>query len=165
MALSYAHTYGLPVSVLRNTNCYGEQDPHLEHLIPATILSVLKGEAPVLHEGEHSKSFLYVDDVANAYVKAAEHMLAAPEGYYSVFNISSQPVSIADVGVTILDLMGIDYKAFAWVTAPPEATISEELDWSKAKDILGWEPQWTLEEGLKATIAGFKARFEEPARA
>ena len=48
---------------------------------------------------------------------------------------------------------------------PSEATISEELDWSKAKDILGWEPQWTLEEGLKATIEGFKARFEEPARA
>jgi CDP-glucose 4,6-dehydratase len=64
IARAYGHNYGLPVAIIRNTNCFGPEDPHSDHLVPGTILSILRGGRPVLRStGLTKKGYLYVEDV------------------------------------------------------------------------------------------------------
>jgi nucleoside-diphosphate-sugar epimerase len=76
MGRSYWHNYGLPVTVVRNTNCYGPDSPHLGHLIEGTIIAALNDEQLQMRtDGQTSKAYLHVDDVARAYMLVADQLL------------------------------------------------------------------------------------------
>jgi CDP-glucose 4,6-dehydratase len=156
LARSYAHNYDMPVSVVRNTNCFGPHDPHDDHIIPGTILSLLREEAPTIWtNGLTWKSYLHVDDVADAYLKIGEL-----RGTGEAYNVAGPRINTLLLVDIIKELMGSTLKPVVLHRIHDQA--DESLDSSKVHSATGWEPQIPLQVGLKETIDWFHARAEVP---
>lgn len=165
MARSYAKVYGLPVAVVRNTNCFGPDDPHDDHLVPSAIMALLHGETVRLRtDGLTRKGYLYVDDVAEAYLAAAEYIAGHPEERGRAFNITS------DKMVSAVEMVGAVAAALGlrdWLTEVGQPDPLEQHEWlddAGSRAALGWRPRHTLQEALCLTVAGFKARQKEAVR-
>ena len=158
VARAYAHNYGLPVASIRNTNCYGPEDLHISHIVPGTIRAVLGGEVQVINgDGRTSKSYLYVDDVVDAYLMISEALYVGAVDPGEVFNVSCPPISVADLVEKILQLM--DASPNYLIKGQPNDQSNERLDSTKIEQ-LGWSPRYSLDEGLAKTIEGFMATAE-----
>src|SRR6187401_904348 len=107
IALSYAHTYELPVTVARCGNFYGGGDLNWSRIVPGTIRSVLRGEAPVIRsDGTNIRDYFYVKDGALAYLHLAECMTQRPEVCGHAFNFSTEiKVSVLELVRLILESM------------------------------------------------------------
>jgi CDP-glucose 4,6-dehydratase len=156
ISLSYAHTYEVPVAVTRCGNLYGGGDLNFNRLIPGTIRSALRGESPIIRsDGTFVRDYFYVRDAVDAYMALAERL---PERGLTgeAFNFGTEtPLSVLEIVDVLLELMGRDLEP----TILNEATreIREQyLDCAKAKRVLGWEAQHTLEDGLRETIAWYE---------
>jgi CDP-glucose 4,6-dehydratase len=153
---SYWHNYKVPTVAVRNTNCTGPDDPHLEHIIPATILALLRGEAPVIKStGTTRKSYLHVDDVVSAYLVIAEAVATGKFAPGEAINVSDKPVAVLDIVNTIRALMGGPAPVVLGQTNDQN---HEWLDTLRI-ELLGWKPKYTLDEALADTIRGFRERF------
>ena len=74
IAASYWHTYGVPVTIARCGNIYGGGDLNWSRIVPGTIRSILRGERPTLRsDGTFRRDYIYVKDVARAYMLLGEH--------------------------------------------------------------------------------------------
>jgi CDP-glucose 4,6-dehydratase len=158
---SYYHNYGLPTVAVRNTNCYGPDDPHMDHLIPGTIQSVLDGKRPVIKSnGKTRKSYLYVDDVVDAYLLMARLLYETPEHWAGLgVNVSDRSTTTLNIVKSILVLMDVPYD-YIEILSEPNDQHDEWLDSSLIRE-MGWRPQTRLLKGLEKTIAGFKERYAE----
>ena len=75
IAQSYFATYGLPVAITRCGNFYGGGDLNWNRIVPGTIRSVMRGEAPVIRsDGQFVRDYFYVEDGAAAYMHLAEQL-------------------------------------------------------------------------------------------
>lgn len=152
MAEMYAREFGMNVSVVLPANAYGPRDrfePEVSHVIPATIRKCLEEtrEMVVWGDGTPTRDFLYVEDVAEGLVLAAEK-LQGPE----VVNIASgQEISIRDLVYRIASLTGFRGRIVFDASkggGDPRRIASDE----KAERLIGFRPRYSLEEGLKRTI-------------
>ena len=161
LAQMYATTYDLPVCVTRCGNFYGGGDLNWNRIVPGTIRSVLRGERPVIRsDGEYIRDYFYVEDGAGAYLLLAEHLAARKELAGQAFNFSNEvQVSVAELVRRILAAMGSDLRPEIRNEASDEIR-SQYLDASKARAVLNWAPIYTLDEGLKATIAWYRKHLE-----
>ena len=151
---AYAHNYDLPVSIIRNTNCFGPRDEHGNHIVPGTIQAILDGEVPVIRSsGRTKKGYLYVDDVVSAYLLIAEKLYDRQIDKGEVFNVGAPPTSSLDIVRRIQILMG-DVRA-PIVHGEPNDQADEDLDTTKIRN-LGWRPEYSLEQGLIKTIEWFR---------
>lgn len=159
MVRSYGHVAKMVCATVRNTNCYGPYDPHLDHIIPGTITSILKHEPVTIRgDGTTSKSYLYVDDVADAYLRVAQHIVE--NNVHGVaFNVSCPPISVVDLVHQIIAVVGIPQNVIRCENDDGEQH-DEELDWSKVQQATGWHPTTSLKDGLALTVAGFRQRME-----
>jgi CDP-glucose 4,6-dehydratase len=154
IARAYAHNYGLPVAIMRNTNCYGPRDPHSNHIVPGTIQSILDGNAPVVHSnGQTAKSYLHVGDVVTAYLLVAEKLHKGEIETGEAFNVSGNAITALGIVGVIKDLMHDTSETV--ILREPNDQSNEELDSSKIR-ALGWEPKYTLDRGLIETIQWFR---------
>ncbi len=155
---AYAATYDLPVAVTRCANLYGGGDLNWSRLIPGTIRSVIRGKRPVIRsDGTLKRDYLYVRDAVAAYLRLAERARASAvrgEG----FNFGmDDPKSVMEVVQAIIDVS--DQPALKpIVLGEAENEIQDQyLDSTKAKRVLGWMPQYSLKEGLRKTMAWYRA--------
>lgn len=153
---AYAHNYGLSAAVIRNTNTFGPDDPHSSHIVPGTILSLLDGKTPVIRStGTVRKGYLYVDDVVDAYLLVAEN--AYNHGAFNndnVFNVGAPPIAARDLVQMIMTIMdATDQDPI--VLGRPTDQHNEQMDSTRIMS-LGWEPKYSLQEGLEKTIAAFR---------
>ena len=154
---AYAHSYGLPVSVTRCGNFYGGGDLNWNRIVPGTIRSLLNDECPVIRsDGQFIRDYFYVEDGAAAYMLLAERMAADPSLAGHAFNFSNE------IQVTVLDLVN---RLTAILTSPLKPQVLNQasneirhqyLSAAKAKSMLGWQPLFTLEEGLARTVEWYK---------
>ena len=154
---SYWHNYGLSTAVIRNTNCYGPESPHLEHIIEASILKAMRGEDLKLRtDGLVKKGYLYVDDAAQAYITVGKALL---NGQCSgqAFNVSAPSVSAIELAEKIYMLLG-NTKNHVVPGLPFHDQTDEYLDSEKISEF-GWSQKYTLDDGLALTIAAFKERY------
>lgn len=159
IAQSYAHTYGLPVCVTRCGNLFGGGDLNWNRLVPGTIRSAIRGEAPVIRsDGTYIRDYFYVEDAAMAYMMLAERMAADTQICGEAFNFSNEiQADVLTVTKQILGLMGrSDVEPIILNEAGNEIK-HQYLSAEKARTVLGWTPQFTLETGLERTIGWYQS--------
>ncbi len=157
IAQAYAHTYRVPLAVTRFGNVYGGGDLNLSRIVPGTILSLLRRQRPVLRsDGRYTRDYLYVEDVAAGYLRLAE-ALDDPALHGQAFNFSTETqVSVLDLVARIQRLMGAEDLAPDVRNTAQAEIRHQHLSARKARELLGWRPDFALEAGLTRTIAWYR---------
>ncbi len=154
-ARAVAGERGVPLAVLRPYNLYGEHEAPAR-LVPHVALSLLAGREVPLTGGEQRKDYLYVGDLAGAYLAAARAAKAAAGG---VFNVAAgTAVSVRGLVEALADALGADRSLLRFGAVPyrDNEMWSQEADVSRAAEVLGWRAATTLEEGLARTAAWYR---------
>lgn len=154
---NFYHLFGLETIVLRYFNIFGpRQDPHSPYaaVIPNFIRALLRGQPPTIFgDGRQSRDFTFVEDAVQANLKACE----APESAAGeVFNIArgdqNDLLWLADV---LGGILGTDVKPIH--AAPRRGDVPHSrADIRKARDGIGYDPRFPLEEGLRRTVEWFR---------
>lgn len=155
IALSFHNAFDLPVTVVRPFNTYGPRQS-ARAIIPTIIIQIASGVKEIkVGDLTPTRDFNFVADTAAGF-------LAIAKSYDTIgkeINIATgREVSMAYTLQTIADLMGVEVK---WETDPqrlrPAGSEVFRLlgDNSLITSLTGWQPQYTLEEGLKKTIEWF----------
>lgn len=162
--VSFARVYDdIETVCLRYFNVFGpRQDPSSQYsaVIPKFTVRILAGEpVTIFGDGEQSRDFTYIDNVINANLLAAE----AADASGHVFNVATgTPISVNEIADAIGEVAGRDVvKEYL----PPRAGDVRD-SWAatdRAKEILGWEPHVSLQDGLRQTVESLAAT--EPALA
>lgn len=148
--------YGLETVALRYFNVYGSrQDPDSAYaaVIPSFVQALIRGRrAKIYGDGEQSRDFTYVRDCVQANLMACQAVRAAGE----VFNIASgKRIVINDLYDRIAGLLG--KRDRPKYEAPRQGDVRHSLaDISKAKRMLGYEPRYTLDQGLGEAIEWYE---------
>ncbi|MGI8557688.1 MAG: GDP-L-fucose synthase family protein [Solirubrobacteraceae bacterium] len=140
-------------------NLYGPNDNfdlNDSHVIPAMISKFIDAKDSAAEEvvlwgtGNPSREFLYVDDAARALLLAAEHLdTSAP------INIGNGvETRIRDLAETIARLVGYEGR-IVWDSSMPDGQPTRFLDVSRARELMGFEAEVALEDGLRETIGSF----------
>lgn len=153
---AWYHTYGLPTFVTNTTNNYGVW--HFpEKLIPLVTINAIEGkELPVYGTGDNVRDWLFVEDHAEALVRAVEH--GKPGETYAIG--ARQPrtnLQVVKSICAVLDSLAPDpagprERLVRFVTDRPGHDFRYEIDPSHAEQALGWTARHDFETGLRKTI-------------
>jgi len=151
---------GIPCCTLMFHNVYGSPCDYGERsqVIPALIRKAVnypKEDFIVWGSGLQGRAFIHVDDIVNALCLAFEKGWG--HGWIQIG--PSVCTSIKDIAETVVKISGKDIKIKYDITKP-EGDKARSADYSKAKDILGWEPTISLADGLKEQYEWVKNRME-----
>jgi CDP-glucose 4,6-dehydratase len=162
IAQAYAATYDLPVAITRCGNFYGGGDLNWNRIVPGTVRSLLRGQRPVIRsDGQFVRDYFYVEDGAAAYMLLAEKMADDSSLHGQAFNFSNEhQIAVLELVQHILARMGSNIEPEILNEARGEIH-HQYLDSSKARQILGWQPLFSLDEGLDLTIEWYRQYFEE----
>lgn len=162
IAQTYSITYNLPVVITRCGNFYGGGDLNWNRLVPDVIRSTWRKQRPVIRsDGQYVRDYLYVEDGAVAYTSLIEKLANNPALRGQAFNFSTEsPVTVLELVELILKLMDSDLKPEIRNEARSEIRY-QYLSAAKARRILDWQPLFTLEEGLRRTIAWYTQFFSK----
>lgn len=148
------HTYhGLETRIIRIFNTYG---PRMRlndgRVLPAFIGQALRGEdLTVFGDGSQTRSFCYVDDLVEGIVRLLKSDYAQP------VNIGNpDEITIGDFAEEIIALTGTTQKVI-YTDLPVNDPKQRQPDIARAKEILGWEPKVSRQDGLKITFDYFKS--------
>jgi CDP-glucose 4,6-dehydratase len=161
IAQSYHRTYGLPVQVARCGNIYGGGDLNFSRIVPGTIRSLCRGERPIIRsDGTFIRDYLYVKDAASAYLRLAEAAFEGTVGHTVNFSGGARHTVLEAVGAVAAAVGGPLLEPDIRNTASAE--IHEQwLSSEKARALLGWEPEYSFEQGLEETVAWYRAWLSE----
>ncbi len=152
VALSYFHTYGVPVCVTRSSNNYGPRQ-HPEKIIPLFVTRLLKGETVHLHgHGEHIRNWLHVED------NCAGVELVLREGVPGeVYNIGGgADLTNNQLTDILLRLCGATWDAAGYIPDRQSNDIRYSMHFDKLA-ALGYRPSRALEDGLAETVDWYRA--------
>lgn len=156
-AKQYTMHYGLDTYGLRYFNVFGRrQDPHgfYAAVIPKFIKQLLNGERPTINgDGKQSRDFTYIDNVIEANLKAC---LASHEAAGNVFNIAyAGREYLIDIYYKLTKSLNVEIKPIFGPDRKGDIKHSN-ADISKAKQLLGYDPEYNFETGLNEAIVWYK---------
>ena len=154
LAQSYARDFGMSIAVTRCGNLYGPGHLNFSTLIPGTIRSVIRGERPYLRsDGSQRRDYLYVGDAVRGYLK----LLDVPS--IGLFNFGTGvATSVIDVVELILAVAKSDLRPEIAGGARGEIR-AQYLDWSLAREVLGWAPTGDFKLHLAETLAWYRTWY------
>jgi CDP-glucose 4,6-dehydratase len=157
IAQAYAKSYELPVAITRCGNFYGGGDLNWNRIVPGTIRSIVRNQRPVIRsDGKFVRDYFYADDGALANITLAEKLAEHPELRGEAFNFSNeQQITVLELVNRILSLMKSNLEPEIRNEATNEIR-HQYLSAEKARRVLGWQPVFTLEEGMKQTIRWYE---------
>ena len=142
-------TEGLPASTVRLFLAYGPGQDRARFL-PQIIAGCLADQEFPTSAGEQQRDFCYIDDVVEGIVAA----LVTPAAAGGVFNIASgRAVTIRTIIERVRAIVGRGRPTFGAIAYRPGENMALVADVSRAREVLGWTPQVSLEDGLARTIA------------
>lgn len=153
IAQAYVREYGMSIAITRCGNLYGPGHTNWSTLIPGTIRSLLRGEAPVLRSnGGPKRDYLYVEDAVDGYLKLIDSQATG------AFNFGTGVGTRAiDVVKMLLSITKTNFDPIIQLTT--EVEIEEQvLCCDRARDFLQWTPEYTLKEGLVETVEWHRER-------
>lgn len=156
---SYAATYGMPTAVTRLANIYGGGDANASRIVPDTIRALLHDKRPVIRsDGSPERDYIYVEDAVGAYLAIAES-LDDRERWGRAWNAGSgEPVSVREIVARLIKAAGSDVEPDIRGEGTPHGEIDRQfLDSTAIRTELGWQPKWTLDDGLAATWEWYRA--------
>lgn len=159
IARSYWHTFGLRVAVTRFANLYGGGDLNLSRLVPEAALAAIDGRPPVIRsDGTLERDFLYVDDAVRAYL-AIWSLLEDGQGAGEAFNAGGdRPHTVLDVVRLTCAVAGTGVEPeVRGKGSPPGEIVRQWVDSTKLREMSGWAPELSLEEGLRRTVDWYRA--------
>lgn len=152
-AKQYTRHYGLDTYGLRYFNVFGRrQDPNGAYaaVIPKFIRQLLHGERPTINgDGQQSRDFTYIENVIEANLKAC---LASKEAAGQAYNVAyGGREYLNDIYKGLVNALGVDIEP---IYGPERAgdIKHSNADIGKAKMLLGYDPEWSFERGIKAAI-------------
>lgn len=156
---AYVKAHHMTGVALRYFNLYGPEEHHIPetHAIPRFI-DQIKNDQPVTvwGDGGHQRDYVYIDDIVNAHIQALTYALTNPHQYH-YFNLSTEkPASVLDIIHHLENIIG---KKANTAHHPDRPGDPREL-WAsaaKAHQLLGWQAQVNLPEGLKKTVEYFQS--------
>ena len=156
-AKQYTMHYGLPTIGLRYFNVFGRrQDPDGAYaaVIPKFIKQLLNGETPTIHgDGKQSRDFTYIENVIEANLKAC---LASEEADGEAFNIAyGGRKYLIDIYYGLTKALQIDREPVFGPERPGDIKHSN-ADITKAKELLGYDPEWSFQRGIEEAIEWYK---------
>jgi len=156
-AKQYTRHYGLDTYGLRYFNVFGRrQDPNGAYaaVIPKFIKQLIHGERPTINgDGQQSRDFTYIENVIEANLKAC---IAPSSAAGEAFNIAyGGREYLNDIYRGLVEALGVDIEP---IYGPDRAgdIKHSNADISKAKKLLGYNPDWSFERGIKEAIEWYK---------
>jgi len=159
LAESFYCAYDLPVITVRPFNTYGPGQSG-RAVIPTIITQALTRDVIQLGNLETTRDFTYVDDTISGFLRAAE----CEAGLGEVFNLGTgEEIAIGDLARMILAMLGrqarIETKTLR--LRPQKSEVMRLIsDNSRAREVLGWQPQVSLHDGLTRTIAWIREHLD-----
>jgi UDP-glucose 4-epimerase len=144
--------YGLKCSISRYVTAFGERENDT-HAIIALIKKAVEKRDPyvVWGSGEQDRDFTYVSDIVKGTLLATEKITDG-----TPINLgTSVRYKIKNVAFKILKITGHEPQKIVFDQTKPTGVISRALDNSRARQLLGWKPQVSLDEGLERTISWY----------
>lgn len=141
--------YGIDASSVRIFTAYGPRENET-HAIIALIAKAYAQQDPfqIWGDGEQTRNFTYVKDITRALRLAAENITDGTPVNAGI----SQYISINDVVEAICKQIGWEPDEFNYMTDKPVGVRHRAADTTRAEELLGWEPEYTLEEGIEQTV-------------
>jgi nucleoside-diphosphate-sugar epimerase len=156
-ARMFHQLWGLRVAVLRVAIVYGPGQRDTTKLLPYATLALLRGEPPRLGSGTRLLDWVYIDDVVEAFIAAAQAEQAAG----GVFEIGSGS------GLSIHDTMELLAEAADTGLRPEYGAIADRpqdtariADLSPAAEVLRWRPSTSLHDGLRRTVQWYAEQLQ-----
>jgi UDP-glucuronate 4-epimerase len=146
MAYAYHHLYGLDVTVLRYFTVYGPAGR--PQMVMFRFCKWIAEEQPVVvnGDGEQSRGFTYLDDIARGTILALK-----PVGY-EILNLGGHEVITINRMIEILEALIGKQANVSHADFHPADVLANHADVSRAKQVLGWQPQVGLEEGMTRLV-------------
>ena len=160
LAESYWRSFQLPITIVRPFNTYGPRQS-TRAVIPTIITQALTGDQVRLGSRAPVRDLTFVEDTVAGFVRAAESEATIGE----VLNLGSgRGVSIGELADQILAIIGkpVEIVDDPARTRPNQSEVQRLVaDASKARNLIGWEPRISLEEGLRRTVEWFRKTIPE----
>ena len=155
----YRELYGMRTFALRYFNVFGpRQDPKSDYaaVIPAFVDAALNGRNPVIHgDGGQTRDFTFVADVVSANIACASAPDSAAGEIYNA--AGGLRTSIKELAGMIIDITGADVEPEYGDLRPGDVRDSQ-ADSTRARELLGWQPRVSFEDGLKQTVEWFRSK-------
>lgn len=155
----YHRQHGLPIKVARIFNTYGPRMHHADgRVVSNFIVQALRGQPITIYgEGEQTRSFCYVDDLVEGFIKLMESE-AAVTGPINLGNPGE--FTIRALAQKVIELTG-SRSPLVFEDLPADDPRQRQPDITRARTVLSWEPGIALDAGLRKTVAYFRELLPE----
>ncbi|MBE9605113.1 SDR family oxidoreductase [Acetobacteraceae bacterium H6797] len=160
LCFDYERQHRVRIKVARIFNTYGPRmHPDDGRVVSNFIVQALRGEPITLYgDGSQTRSFCYVDDLVEAFVRMMED---TPDDFTGPMNIGNPAeFSIGELAEIVLEMTGSKSR-IEFRPLPADDPRQRQPDISLARETIGWEPKVALRDGLKETIAYFRHLLNE----
>jgi UDP-glucuronate decarboxylase len=158
LAVSYARQYSTQVRIARIFNTYGPRLHQADgRVVSNFVVQALRGDAITVHgDGSHTRSFCYVSDMIDGIVR----LMASAQVAEPVNLGNPRETSMLELAQLVLRLTG-SRSPVVKAPLPSDDPVRRNPDIQKARNLLGWEPRVSLEQGLADTIDYFRRFLTE----
>jgi CDP-glucose 4,6-dehydratase len=157
IAATYHHTYKTPVCITRCGNLFGPGDLNYSRIIPGTIMAILRDEQPIIRsDGSPMRDYVFVQDIVEGYLTLAEYMEDSSI-HGKAFNFGpGEPISVLDLTMKILRVAERDDLTPVVLNQAKAEILHQYLSSERARTVLGWAPQASLDVRLAETYAWYR---------
>ena len=155
---AFKKQFGLKGCPVRFVTAYGPRENET-HAIIAFIYKAVEKMDPyeIWGNGQQERDFTYVEDIVDGTMLCAEKI-----SDMTPINLGTGVrYKMTDVAQMVFKILGWTPKKISFDTSKPTGAVSRALDNSLAKELLGWEPRFSLQEGLKKTIEWYTKNHKQ----
>jgi dTDP-glucose 4,6-dehydratase len=160
LTMAYNRQQGVDTAIVRIFNTYGPRmRPHDGRAVPTFLRQALADKpVTVFGDGSQTRSFCFVDDLVRGLIALAE------SGVHEPVNIGNPTeMTLLEMAEAVVELTGARSE-IVFEALPVDDPQVRQPDIARARDLLGWEPEVELREGLRKTIDHYETKLGTPAK-